>query len=704
MSFSVNSKSRSNGSSQTDKSNRADAKDSTPKQPEVKKNEARPEESRFEKQSQREPQRNLLQAPQKTDTYWQDTARQKDEAIQNEAKALWKSELGRDIPADEAARLGEQARKAGCVNETEARAFFQKMIAGSPEKAALNNNLHPQAAPAMSPNEAFITQFKNDQFNPTGPNGSTNCGPTSLAISMAYTGHMPPGLSKEQQVDYARALMHPEVTTKEQGLSWVKDANGNNVPQLNRDQELTGGTMEQDGIRAAGGNPAFGKGWEELDKALQNGPVLSNGFYGPAWRDQFGPRANTGNTPTHPEGIGHVNCILGKTPEGKYLVADPMSRKGVVEMTREQLSTFYPKSGGSPTFAATNLGGSAPSTPATGTPPAVPAAGTLPPAGLRYDGGKTYNADVEQLQKMLVQTGYLKESDRQTGPGFYGDKTAAAVRKLQSEYGVPGDGRSFDASTRAALEKKLAGTAPTAPTAPTPGTPAPQGDYEKLIADAIANAPKDNASLRPYWTKFAAEVAPKLEAAGVSREQIKKAILWGLSEGTTTSGTNSKYRMENGSPTSAITYSNLGDNRAINGSTQTPTGQEINPDTGKPFSTWQVGIAGVQVREAVNNGWLKNSFEALYPGQTPQQVGQRMLDLMGETDEKTFPNLTLEQLADPKNGKWAAVLLRDPAINIMSMTQHGNLDFWLNKNRDRLEKESPGYFDQMKRLVDSTFG
>jgi hypothetical protein len=86
------------------------------------------------------------------------------------------------------------------------------------------------------------------------------------------------------------------------------------------------------------------------------------------------------------------------------------------------------------------------------------------------------------------------------------------------------NGRTFDASTRAALEQKLGGAAPTTPTVPQ----APQGDYEKMVADAIANAPKDNASLRPYWTKFAAEVAPRLEALGVSREQIKKTILWGL--------------------------------------------------------------------------------------------------------------------------------------------------------------------------------
>jgi hypothetical protein len=56
------------------------------------------------------------------------------------------------------------------------------------------------------------------------------------------------------------------------------------------------------------------------------------------------------------------------------------------------------------------------------------------------------------------------------------------------------------------------------------------------------------------------------------------------------------------------------------------------------------------------------------------------------------------------NGKWAAVLLRDPAINIHAMTQHGNLDHWLSVNHDRLEGESPGFYDKLVKIVNDTFG
>lgn len=43
---------------------------------------------------------------------------------------------------------------------------------------------------------------------------------------------------------------------------------------------------------------------------------------------------------------------------------------------------------------------------------------------------------VEQLQKYLVQIGYMSPDDMATGPGIYGPKTTAAVAKLQQDKGV----------------------------------------------------------------------------------------------------------------------------------------------------------------------------------------------------------------------------------------------------------------------------
>jgi hypothetical protein len=374
----------------------------------------------------------------------------------------------------------------------------------APTTASEASQAAPANAPAMSPDEAFILQFTDPKYNPTGPSSSTNCGPASLAMAMNYTGHMPPGLSKEQQVDHARALMHPELLGTD-AVTLIKDANGKDVPLLNRDKELTGGNMERDGIQAAGGTPSFGQGWEELDRALEKGPVLGNGYLGPAWREQFPERVGRGD-------VGHVNCILGKTAEGKYIVADPMHTGGPVEMTREQLSNFFPNSRGVPTFAATGLGNNASAPAVPGGTPTTPGTPTgAPAAGLSFDGGKRYNAQVEQLQDALVKANYLSPEDRATGPGFYGNRTRAAVERLQREFGVPGDGTSYDEPTRAALEKALAGERPTGPTAPTgPGTPgaAPQYAFNAREFPGFYDASKD--SDRIYNIAKMAKDAPKM--------------------------------------------------------------------------------------------------------------------------------------------------------------------------------------------------
>jgi hypothetical protein len=212
----------------------------------------------------------------------------------------------------------------------------------------------PSTGGAMSPEEAFICQFTEPTYNPTGPSHSKNCGPASLAMAMAYTGRMPPGLSKEQQVDYARALMSPG---REGEFTYVTDANGQKVPQLDRDSEYTDGSMVPDGIRAAGANPIYGESWGELDAQLAAGhPVMAGGWVsdeggnGLAWKQQFpggvGPGAyGTGTT-------GHLISILGKAANGKYIVADPLYARGPVEMTREQLALYFSQTGGNPSFTA----------------------------------------------------------------------------------------------------------------------------------------------------------------------------------------------------------------------------------------------------------------------------------------------------------------------------------------------------------------
>ena len=360
----------------------------------------------------------------------------------------------------------------------------------------------PAASPAMSADEAFILQFVHERYNPTGPNFSSNCGPASLAMAMAYTGRMPPGLTKEQQVDYARAIMCP---TRWEEFTYVKDANGNDIPQLDRDSEYTGGDMTWQGVTAAGGTANEGHGWDELDAALENGPVLSYGYTNEAWRGQFPQRMGSGD-------VLHVNTILGKTEDGLYIVADPLHTGGPVLMTREELSVYYSPTGGSPHFTATNFGDTGsgtpqsnvpgtPSTPGTPGSPTAPvtANASVPQTDLQYSGGTHYDPEVEKLQHALVAAGYMTAEEMATGPGYYGPRTKAAVAALQRDHGIVDDGTHYGPQTRAALTAELGsrpadGSSPPIVPIEDPNGTAPSGPVETV--NGITLSAKDAALAR----------------------------------------------------------------------------------------------------------------------------------------------------------------------------------------------------------------
>ena len=182
-------------------------------------------------------------------------------------------------------------------------------------------------------NDHFISQFAT-AWNPNGPNGSTNCGPASLAMMMSAKGTMPAGLTAEQRVDHARALMNPG----HPGITWL-----GSLPILDRDKDLS--TLEQAtaGIASQGGGGARESGWSKLDTLLENeGVAMGYGFLDAAWREKFPERVGSGD-------IAHLNAILGKTSSGDYIVNDPMHTGGSVEMSREDLAEFF---GGEPDFVA----------------------------------------------------------------------------------------------------------------------------------------------------------------------------------------------------------------------------------------------------------------------------------------------------------------------------------------------------------------
>jgi len=200
-------------------------------------------------------------------------------------------------------------------------------------------------------NAFFINQYKTD-FNAYAADGvSNNCGPTSLAMCLQVEGKMPPGLNPEQRIDYARALMYPDLEAS--AYQVVKDADGVERKLLDRDKALTALGDGTAGI--IGGASEVGittkkeTGWAAFDDALNSGnPVVVEGNINSDWRKAVA---------SHPPGSyagggdGHFIAVLGKTADGKYLVADPMYSGGTVEMTRDELAKFFAKQGGAPSFA-----------------------------------------------------------------------------------------------------------------------------------------------------------------------------------------------------------------------------------------------------------------------------------------------------------------------------------------------------------------
>ena len=202
-------------------------------------------------------------------------------------------------------------------------------------------------------NRFFITQYQNDTWNRESPNSwSNNCGPTSLAMVLKVNGKMPTGLTNEQQIDYARGLMYPALT-KTDGKD-VKLPDGSTVRVLDIDKMLTGIGAATSGAQAGGLTGAEHQtGWANFDAALNDGQsVVVEGNISGSWRTVFGAHQADAAGNYQGGGNGHFIAVLGKTADGRYLVADPMYTGGTVAMTRDELAVFFKQQNNEPSFVA----------------------------------------------------------------------------------------------------------------------------------------------------------------------------------------------------------------------------------------------------------------------------------------------------------------------------------------------------------------
>jgi Peptidase_C39 like family len=198
------------------------------------------------------------------------------------------------------------------------RGYVASAVVSGYPRAATNCSISTPAKNSKLPtttsqaNAFFKMQFKHNTYNPTGPASSGNCGPASLAMALAALGREPSKLTIQESIDLASSLMERK-----------KDADYSTWAQLEK------------GVKASGGTPQNVNSWDALNQQLDKGnPVILNGYYQQSWRDKFPSRTGRGE-------VAHLNVLLGKTSDGKYIVADPMHTGGTVAMTKDDLSAFF---------------------------------------------------------------------------------------------------------------------------------------------------------------------------------------------------------------------------------------------------------------------------------------------------------------------------------------------------------------------------
>jgi hypothetical protein len=239
------------------------------------------------------------------------------------------------------ARLSPEARE---VLRTYGRYATAARDAGEggftrPVAERLERDLRKAAGPAAGPNEPkptgkvdtraeadkfFLTQWGPNKWNKTSASkyGFADCAPTSCVMALSALGLLPrPSADNaSRMIDNMRDRTRGHntnysdgTTVKEvlRGLNSVKGASARQVSATldNLDRALAGGKTA-----VLGGVP-----WDSWGRNLRReGDYLNS--------------KNPG---------GHSVAVLGKTAKGTYLLADPLSLTGTVEVSRKQLREFW---------------------------------------------------------------------------------------------------------------------------------------------------------------------------------------------------------------------------------------------------------------------------------------------------------------------------------------------------------------------------
>lgn len=173
-----------------------------------------------------------------------------------------------------------------------------------------------------TPATAHIAQFRG-AYNPDGPSMAPNCGPASVAMALRLVGLDVPGYSGQRSND---------VLTKARII-----ATGRNDTRVG-----TTDTELERVVTAAGGRWSESSNLNQLLGWVQQGyPVILAGNPSGAWNKRFP------SNQIYPYNGGHWVTVSGfNRSTGNYIVNDPLSQIGPIEVPPRELSQYMSRNGG----------------------------------------------------------------------------------------------------------------------------------------------------------------------------------------------------------------------------------------------------------------------------------------------------------------------------------------------------------------------
>lgn len=181
--------------------------------------------------------------------------------------------------------------------------------------------ISPSPAAVGSPDSFFYTQFSSN-WNPDGPSTSANCGPTSLAMAIKAFGKMPAGMQPEVFIEQVRQRM------------------------TGADDIETGTTNQQiaQGAASYGLSTTPVSSMSDVDAALAKGQmVVANGNPIGYEHDHHMTGADYGNGARFSG--HHFILVVAKNTDGSYTINDPMSRKGSITVSGQDLANYFSDGG-----------------------------------------------------------------------------------------------------------------------------------------------------------------------------------------------------------------------------------------------------------------------------------------------------------------------------------------------------------------------